>query len=127
MLLDPNALSADGTTALTAIAPSPDGRLLAYALSEHGSDRQMIRVRDVETAASIATTRCEQVKFASIAWTQDGTGFYYLRFPEPGSVPPEDEQYFGRIYFHRLGRAAGARRPGVRDARSRRRSCRWST
>ena len=30
-------------------------------------------------------------------------GFYYLRFPEPGSVPQEDEQYFGRIYFHRLG------------------------
>ena len=31
------------------------------------------------------------------------TGFYYLRFPAPGSVPAEDEPYFGRIYFHRLG------------------------
>ena len=44
------SLSADGTTALTAIAPSPDGRLVAYALSEHGSDRQVIRIRDAETA-----------------------------------------------------------------------------
>jgi prolyl oligopeptidase len=102
VLLDPNLLSADGTTALTAFDPSPDGSLLAYALSEHGSDRQVIRVRDVrqETDRDDAV---EHVKFASLAWTKDGTGFYYLRFPAPGSVPPEDEQYFGRICFHRLG------------------------
>src|SRR5438128_703636 len=43
------------------------------------------------------------VKFSSVAWTKDGSGFYYLRFPEPGTVPPGDEHYFGRIYFHRLG------------------------
>jgi prolyl oligopeptidase len=102
VLLDPNGLSADGTTALTAIAPSPDGRLLAYALSEQGSDRQVIRVRDADTAIDRADM-LRHVKFASIAWTRDGSGFYYLRFPEPGSAPPEDAQYFGRIYFHRLG------------------------
>jgi prolyl oligopeptidase len=102
VLLDPNELAADGTTALTAIEPSPDGRLLAYALSEDGSDRQVIRVRDAETGADRADA-LRHVKFASIAWTRDGAGFYYLRFPEPGSVPPEDEQYFGRIYFHLLG------------------------
>jgi prolyl oligopeptidase len=102
VLLDPNLLDADGTTALTAFEPSPDGRLLAYALSEHGSDRQVIRVRDVREGTDLDDA-VEHVKFASLAWTKDGTGFYYLRFPEPGSVPPEDEQYFGRICFHRLG------------------------
>ena len=102
VLLDPNALSGDGTTALTAIAPSPDGRLLAYAVSEHGSDRQTIRVRRVADGTDLAD-RLAWVKFASIAWTADGSGFYYLRFPEPGRVPPEDEQYFGRIHFHRCG------------------------
>jgi prolyl oligopeptidase len=95
VLLDPNELSPDGTTALTAIAPSPDGRLLAYALSEGGSDRQMIRVRDVETSVDREDV-LRHVKFASIAWTRDASGFYYLRFPE-------DSQYFGRIHFHRLG------------------------
>jgi prolyl oligopeptidase len=102
VLLDPNPLSADGTTALTAIAPSPDGTLLAYALSEAGSDRQVIRVREVETGMD-RDDALHHVKFASIAWARDTAGFYYLRFPEPGSVPAEDEQYFGRIYFHRLG------------------------
>ena len=102
VLLDPNTLSAAGTTALTAIEPSPDGRLVAYALSEDGSDRQVIRVREVDGGID-RDDALRHVKFASIAWVPDGTGFYYLRFPEPGSVPPEDAQYFGRIYFHRLG------------------------
>ena len=102
VLLDPNALSADGTTALTAIAPSPDGSLLAFALSEHGSDRQTIRIRRVSDGVDL-DDRIAWVKFASIAWTADSGGFYYLRFPEPGSVAREDEQYFGRIYFHRCG------------------------
>ena len=96
VLLDPNTLSADGTTALTAYFPSPDGSLVAYALSHHGSDRQVVRV--LGRADEIAF-----VKFASLAWTRDGSGFYYLRFPAPGSVAPGDEQYYGRIHVHRLG------------------------
>ena len=107
VLLDPNLLSADGTTALTAFEPSPDGELVAYALSEHGSDRQVIRVREVQLGTDGADL-LEHVKFASIAWTRDLAGFYYLRFPAPGSVPTEDEQYFGRIYFHRLGEPQAA-------------------
>jgi prolyl oligopeptidase len=96
VLIDPNALSADGTTALTAFEASRDGRHLAYALSVHGSDRQVIHVLDGDDTLM-------WVKFASIAWTADARGFYYLRFPEPGSVSPQDEQYYGRIWFHRLG------------------------
>src|SRR5258708_24043085 len=45
VLLDPNQLAADGTTALTPIEPSPDGRRLAYGLSQDGSDREVLRVR----------------------------------------------------------------------------------
>jgi prolyl oligopeptidase len=102
VLLDPNTLTTDGTTALTAYFPSDDGRLIAYALSVHGSDRQEIRVRDVVTGED-RDDRLVWVKFASVAWTTDASAFFYLRFPEPGSVPPADEQYFGRIYRHRLG------------------------
>jgi prolyl oligopeptidase len=101
-ILDPNRLSADGTTALTAFFPSPDGRLVACALSHHGSDRQEIRILEVPGGRDTGE-RLHFVKFASLAWTRDGGGFYYLRFPAPGTVPLEDEQYFGRIYFHRLG------------------------
>ena len=38
LLLDPDTLSADGSTSLADWAPSPDGRYVAYALSQGGAD-----------------------------------------------------------------------------------------
>jgi prolyl oligopeptidase len=102
VLLDPNGLSADGTVALTAVEPNDDGSLIAYALSKSGSDQQEILVREVATSRD-RSDRIAWVKFASIAWTKDGRGFYYTRFPPPGTVPAGDENYFNKVYYHRLG------------------------
>jgi prolyl oligopeptidase len=102
VLLDPNTLSPDGTVALTAMSPSDDGTLLGYALSRSGSDRQEILVREVASGRDRKDV-VRWAKFTSIAWLRDGSGFYYTRFPEPGSVPAGDENYYGRIYLHRLG------------------------
>jgi prolyl oligopeptidase len=101
-LLDPNRLSPDGTVALTAIAIDDRGTRLAYGLSQSGSDRQDLYVRDVATLQD-RPDRIRWAKFASISWLKDGSGFYYTRFPEPGSVPAGDENYHNRVYFHRLG------------------------
>ena len=101
-LLNPNALSDDGTVALTAYFPDEDGVRLAFALSTSGSDRQEIRVRDVETGEDLRD-HLRWVKFASVAWTPSGGGFYYTRFPEPGSAAPGDEHYFPKVCYHRLG------------------------
>src|SRR6266576_1305794 len=49
-LVDPNLLSEDGTVALSTLAVSDDGRLLAYGTSASGSDWEEFRVRDVATA-----------------------------------------------------------------------------
>ena len=102
LLLDPNTLTADGTAALTAAAPSHDGSLLAYGISHSGSDRQEILVRDVATGQD-RPDRLQWAKFTAISWTRDNAGFYYMRFPAPGSVPAGDENYFAKIYHHRLG------------------------
>jgi prolyl oligopeptidase len=102
ILLDPNALSADGTVALTVTAVNDTATLMAYGLSQRGSDRQRIAVRDVSSGRDL-DDRLEWVKFATIAWTPEADGFYYTRFPEPGSVPAGDENYFNRVCFHRLG------------------------
>jgi prolyl oligopeptidase len=103
VLLDPNTLSEDGTVALTLAAPTRDGRLLAYAISRSGSDRQEILVRDVETGRDLPD-RVLWAKFTGISWTPRNEGFYYTRFPEPGTVPAGDESYFGKAFYHRLGR-----------------------
>ncbi len=101
-LLDPNTLSEDGTVALTNISPSDDGLLLGYALSEAGSDWQRLLVRDVDERDDLPDV-IRWCKFSPIAWTRDSSGFFYARFPEPGTVAPEDTNNFNRVYYHRLG------------------------
>ena len=102
VLIDPNTMSVDGTIALTNTSPSRDGKLLGYAASKSGSDRQEIFVRDVATGKDLPD-KLVWVKFSGIAWTPDGKGFFYTRFPETGSVPAGDEHYFPKLYYHRLG------------------------
>jgi len=102
VLLDPNTLSEDGTVALRGQHYTNDGKLLAYALSASGSDRQDIYVRRVDTGEDLPD-HIKWCKFAGIAWKKDNSGFYYNRFPEPGSVPPEDENNFSKVYWHELG------------------------
>jgi prolyl oligopeptidase len=107
VLIDPNTMGArgqghGGPVALTAMEVNPAGTAVAYGLSTSGSDRQEIFVRDVESGADRAD-RLQWAKFVAIAWVKDGSGFYYTRFPEPGTVGPGDEHYFNKVYCHRLG------------------------
>jgi prolyl oligopeptidase len=102
LLLDPNLLSTDGTVALTNQAYSKDGNRLAYGLSGSGSDWQEIKIRDIETGKDYDEA-LKWCKFSSIAWTLDHKGFYYNRFPEEGTVPPEDQNNYSRVYYHVLG------------------------
>jgi prolyl oligopeptidase len=102
-LLDPNTLSADGTVALSGLAPSHDGKLLAYGLASAGSDWQEWRVRDVASGRD-RDDRLRWIKFSGASWTADNQGFYYSRFPEP--KPGEDlkgANYHQKLYYHRLG------------------------
>ncbi|HKP11518.1 MAG TPA: S9 family peptidase, partial [Blastocatellia bacterium] len=82
VLLDPNTLSTDGTVALSGIAVSDDGKLLAYGIAQAGSDWQEWRVRDVETAKDLPDA-VRWVKFSGASWTKDGKGFFYSRYDEP--------------------------------------------
>ncbi len=102
VLLDPNALSADGTVALDWWYPSPDGARLAYGVSASGDERSTLGVLDVATGRQ-EPDRIPDTRFASVAWTPDGAAFYYTRLPARGSVPPGEEDYNQRVRFHRLG------------------------
>jgi prolyl oligopeptidase len=102
VLLDPNTLSADGTVALHSAVTTRDGSLLAYSLSRSGSDREEIHIKDVSTGKDLPD-KLLWAKFTSLTWTPDNTGLYYQRFPVPGTVPPGDENYFGKVYYHYLG------------------------
>jgi prolyl oligopeptidase len=102
VLVDPNAANAQGTVALDWWQPSLDGSLLAYGLSENGDEWSTLYVLDVASGERLSDV-IPRAKYASVAWLADNSGFYYTRFPRPGDVPPGDENYNQRIYFHPLG------------------------
>lgn len=102
-LLDPNSLSPDGSVALLGYEPSPHGLYLAYNLSQGGSDWLTVHVRDVATGKDLSDT-VRWVKFSGIAWTEDGKGFFYSRYPEPPSGKAISQQVINqKLYYHRLG------------------------
>lgn len=102
ILFDPNGLKADGTVAIMAFSPSPNGLFVAYALSESGSDRQIIHVLDAATGDRLED-RLQWCKFSSIQWTADSAGFFYTRYPQPGTVAAEDENNYQKVFYHRIG------------------------
>jgi prolyl oligopeptidase len=103
LLLDPNALSADGTVALAGYGISHDGRLMAYGLARAGSDWQDWKVRDVETGHDLPD-EIHWVKFSGASWSGDNHGFYYSRYDEPAPGQAlTSVNYFHKLYFHRLG------------------------
>jgi prolyl oligopeptidase len=104
VVINPNLLSDDGTVAVTTTAVSKDGTLLAYALSRSGSDRQEVKIRAIDSRLDYDET-LQWCRFTQIAWKHDRTGFFYNRFPDPNTVPAEDQTNYNRVYWHKLDTA----------------------
>ncbi|KAL0016875.1 hypothetical protein SO802_003944 [Lithocarpus litseifolius] len=108
VLLDPNALSEDGTIALNTYSVSEDAKYLGYALSASGSDWVTIKVMRVEDKKVEADT-LSWVKFSSIIWTHDSKGFFYSRYPAPKEGENVDagtetnSNLNHELYYHFLG------------------------
>lgn len=103
LLIDPNDWPGDGTVALAEWTPSPDGRYLAYAMQEAGSDWRTLRVLDVDSGKMLED-RIDWVKFSQTAWDGRGQGFFYSRYASP--LDGEAFQSTNRnqqLYYHRLG------------------------
>lgn len=101
VVLDPNLWSSDGTVAINNYALDDGARYLAYTVSASGSDRQEIHIRDLEKKENLPEV-IRWCRFTNMAWLND-EGFYYSRYPEPGTVPLEDEVNFSQVYWHTLG------------------------
>jgi prolyl oligopeptidase len=102
VLFDPNTFSKDGTIALSGTSYSEDGSLVAYSVSDGGSDQRSTRIRDIKSGTDLPDT-LENMRFAGIAWKHDNSGFFYNQYPYPGTVPAVDNARFSKLYFHKLG------------------------
>lgn len=102
VLLDPNQLSEDGTVAMSTYSISDDGKLMAYALSDAGSDWIEFHVRNVDTGEDL-DDHLKWVKFSGASWDRKGEGFYYSRYDEPQGDRLEEVNRFPKLYYHRIG------------------------
>jgi prolyl oligopeptidase len=105
VVLDPNALDPSGATAHDWFVPSPDGKRLAVSLSKGGSEAGSLFVFDVDTGTQVGEV-IPRVNFPTaggdVAWSQDGMGFWYTRYPGE-EIPEAERRFHQRVYFHRLG------------------------
>jgi prolyl oligopeptidase len=101
VLVDVNQMSSDGTVALDWWAPSDDGKYVAYGTSARGSEESTLRVVETATGKLLADT-IDRARNANVAWKKDGSGFYYGRTPKKGDVPPGEEVYYVKIFYHAL-------------------------
>ena len=105
-VFDPNAYNTNGTTTIDWYLPSPDGRVAAVSLSEGGSEQGTLHFFEVDTGEALAD-EIPRVQFptggGSAAWTADGSGILYTRYPHPGERPEADVNFYQQVWFHRLG------------------------
>ena len=101
LLLDPNKLSSDATVSLGEYVPSPDGRLIAYSLSDGGTDWRSWHIRDVATAKDLPDV-LRFIKFRDVVWTTDSRALYYSRYPLRADGTGDDSKQMS-IYRHALG------------------------
>ncbi len=101
LFIDPNALSDDGTVALTGVFQSKDGRYTAYTISRKGSDWTEIYVMDTATK-QLLPDHVEWAKFTDAEWC--GDGFFYSAYPAPESgkeFSNANENHM--VKYHRIG------------------------
>ncbi|WP_380167561.1 prolyl oligopeptidase family protein [Jannaschia sp. R86511] len=106
VLVDPAALDPSGATTLDSWSLSREGDLLAYQVSEGGSEESVLRVMDVDTGQDVDGP-VDRARYSPVAWlpgTADGPRrFFYVR-RLPGDLLPEGEkQYHRRVYLHEVG------------------------
>lgn len=101
VFLDPNTFSKDGTISLGGIGFSKNSKILAYSISESGSDWQKIIVMNVASKEVLEDTLVD-VKFSPISWYKN-EGFYYSSYdkPEGSELSAKTDQH--KVYYHKLG------------------------
>ena len=103
VVLDPNALSPDGSIAVAQWSVSPDGRILGYSTAVGGSDVRDIHLRDLATGRDRADT-VAHVKFTSVSWTRDSKGFYYARYRGSAArANLSDANTHHQLWYHLVG------------------------
>lgn len=100
VLIDPNALAADGSISLTNTSVSANGKYMQYGMSVGGSDWNTFKIVDIAARKDLPD-ELKNIKFSGAAWF--GNGFFYTRYdaPEAGKELSSSNKS-AKIYYHNL-------------------------
>lgn len=101
IFLDPNTFSKDGTTSLADVSFTEDGSLMAYAISEGGSDWRKVIVLNTKDKSVVGDTLVD-VKFSGLSWYKN-EGFYYSSYDKPDGSELSAKTDQHKLYYHKLG------------------------
>ncbi|GGC43874.1 prolyl endopeptidase [Marivirga lumbricoides] len=101
LFLDPNTFSEDATTSLAGTSFTKDGSLLAYSISEGGSDWRKIIVLNTADKSMVGDTLTD-VKFSGVSW-KGNEGFYYSSYDKPKGSELSAKTQEHKLYYHQLG------------------------
>ncbi|RZN83857.1 MAG: S9 family peptidase [Winogradskyella sp.] len=101
VFIDPNTFTEDGTISLGGTSFSKNGKILAYSISEGGSDWRKILIMDVESKKIVEDTLID-IKFSGMSWYKN-EGFYYSSYDKPkgSELSAKTDQH--KVYYHKLG------------------------
>ena len=102
VLLDPMAMDASGLTTLDTWQPSKEGNLLAYQVSEGGTEESVLRVIRVDDG-TLVDGPIDRARYSPVAWLPGEREYFYVRRLDPSLVPSDEEQFHRRVWLHRVG------------------------
>ena len=106
VIVDPNALDSKGSISIDWFVPSLDGRMVGLSLSKGGSEAGDLHLYDVATAREIGEVIPHVqngTAGGSMAFSPDGTGFWYTRYPRGTEHAPQDAGFYQQVWYHRIG------------------------
>jgi prolyl oligopeptidase len=106
VVVDPNVLDPSGRTSIDWYVPSFDGSKVAVSLSFAGTEAGDVHVFETATGRDLGdcVPRVNGgTAGGSLAWSADGGGFFYTRYPRPGEGPTDELAFNVHVHWHALG------------------------
>lgn len=107
IVVDPHGMAADHAASIDWFSPAPGGRLVAYGVSEGGSEHGTLRIVDIDTGEHLGD-EIPHIRHPSLSWLPDASAFAYSRLPDPATVAAGDEGYWETVWWHVVGQDPAA-------------------
>ena len=102
VLIDPNTFSDDGTISLGGTSVNNSADMIAYSISDGGSDWRVWKVLDIETG-EVLEDEIKWAKFSGASWENDDSGFFYQKYDEPQGELLKEVNESPKLMFHKIG------------------------